>query len=778
MKWTYKERLAFRRRALLCRIWFSPLLILAVLTVVHRPAVAQQASVSGFVTDASNGQPLELVNVALQRDGEIVRGAVTNQDGLFSIAGLQPGTYRLAATFIGYNAHVDTLELDSGENRTYNIELQPVGEELEEVVVESERQGGAARVTAGQQTIRPADIESVPGPDISADLATYLTTQPGIVTTGDRGGQLFIRGGEPSQNLVQLDGIMLYQPFHIMGFYSAFPSDIINRVDVYAGGYGSQFGGWISSVIDVAGRNGNLRGYAGSGSVSPFLSSALIEGPIWPGRISVLASVRRSNIESGASQYLDEELPFSFGDAYAKVHGVVTDNIRASITGLSTFDRGSLTGEAGGVGQEQVSWRNDAVGLRLLMLPRIFAIMADLHVSYSRFETDLGRVGDPLRTSNVENTHVSLDATYFGEGLDVRAGSELRMHRLHSSVGGLFQNVELRFSTVPQWGSYITVAYDVGGGLNIQPGVRLQFYKVRFDPVLEPRIRAVWTRGVHEVSAAAGIYHQEILGISDRRDAASVFTVWASVPKGNRDLLNVLQGRPQRAAHAILGYRATPRPWVEMSVEGYYKHLSNIFISDWTAFPRLTTKLQPASGRSMGVDMRLELRTSKFYGYVNYGLSSTRYAAEDVSIQLWYGEESLDFRPPHDRRHQVNVVATTDLFGFGVSARWDFGSGLPFSQAVGFDGFVLVDDIEKVVATPGTRRVIYERPFNALLPTYHRLDFSVERSFEVGRADIALMGSIINVYDRRNIFFLDVFTLNRVDQLPFVPSLGLKVSFE
>ena len=740
-------------------------------------AWAQQASVSGFVADATNGQPLELVNVVLERDGSFVRGTATNQDGLYLIASLPPGTYRIEVRFVGYATRVDTLQLVAGAVSNYNVALEPTEEELGEVLVESERIGGAARVTAGQQTIRAADIEVVPGPDASGDLATYLATQPGIVTMGDRGGQLFIRGGEPSQNLIQVDGILLYQPFHIMGFYSAFPSDNINRVDIYAGGYGSRFGGWISSVIDISSRTGNMRRPSGSVSVSPFLSSARVEGPLWPNRVSLVASVRRSNIDAGVARYLDAPLPFSFGDVFGKAHAVLARNVRVSTTGLRTWDRGFLTGDTGGV-QEEIGWRNDAIGLRLLMLPRIFAIMADFHLSYSRLETELGPREDPLRRSYVENTHVAAEATYFGDGIDARAGSELRVTLLKSAIGGHFQNVELRYSTVPQWGSYMEFDFAVPGGLSIHPGIRMQFYKVRFDPFLEPRLRAVWQRGVHTLSAAWGLYHQEVLGINDRRDAASVFTVWSNVPKNNSNLLNVLQGRPQRAVHGILGYRATPSRSLEWSIEGYYRNLSNLFIPEWTSYPRLITKLQPARGRSVGVDVRVEFRRRWFYGYVNYGLSSTRYTAEDASIPLWYGEEALKFRPPHDRRHQLNVVASGELADFALRARWDVGSGLPFSRAVGFDGFMLVDDIERAVNAPSTRRVIYERPFNALLPVYHRLDLSVERTFSLGSVQLTLLGSVINAYDRRNIFYLDIFTLNRVDQLPFVPSLGMRLSFE
>ena len=171
------------------------------------------------------------------------------------------------------------------------------------------------------------------------------------------------------------------------------------------------------------------------------------------------------------------------------------------------------------------------------------------------------------------------------------------------------------------------------------------------------------------------------------------------------------------------------------------------------------------------------MRRPNLYGYVNYGFSSTEYEAEQATLLLWYGQETLSFRPPHDRRHQVNALLSGTLFDFDLSARWEFGSGLPFSRAIGFDGFALIDDITGAVRVPGARRVIYERPFNARLPTYHRLDVSVERTFPMGNVDLTVQGSVINLYDRRNLFYLDVFTLRRVDQLPLMPSFGIKVEF-
>lgn len=739
-------------------------------------AKSQSASLSGFVTDASNGQPLELVNVLLRDDDGIVRGTTTNRDGLYLIARIEPGEYVLEVSFIGYETLVDTLELVSDESEVRNVELAPRREGLDEVVVESDRIGGAAGVTAGHQSVRPADIEAVPGPDVQGDLVSYLSSQPGIVSTGDRGGQLFIRGGEPSQNLVQLDGILLYQPFHILGFYSAFPSDIINQVDVYAGGYGSRFGGRISSVIDISARRGNLRRYSGSVAASPFVSSAIAEGPLWNGA-SFLVSLRRSNLDQGASRYVDAPMPFEFGDSFAKLHTSVSTNSRASVTGLRTFDRGVLAEETGGVPPEEIRWTNDAVGVRYLILPRVVSIMADFHASYATHRIELGDPSAPARMSTIENTYVGVDATYFGDRIDAVAGTSLRTTKLHSRIGGLYQNLELRLATVSNWGSYLEFDIDTGGGFSIRPGVRAQFYRVRFSPYLEPRLRLVWQHGPHEVSSALGIYHQEIIGVSDRRDAASVFTVWTNIPRENLNIGDIRQGRIQRALHAILGYRVTASSRLELSVEGFYRRLSNLLVAEWTAFPQLTTRLQPASGRSFGADIRLELRHPRVYGFMNYGISSTRYVAESSTIEVWYGGEQAAFRPPHDRRHQINVVAGATLAGFDVSARWEFGSGLPFSRAIGFDGFALIDDVEKASEIPGTRRVIYERPYNAVLPTYHRLDLSVERTMQIDAFDVTVQGSAINTYDRRNLFYVDIFTLRRVDQLPFVPSIALKVAY-
>lgn len=742
------------------------------------PAYAQTATLRGFVSDASTGQALELVNVVIAPvEGGTARGGITSREGTYVLPGVRPGRYLLQASFIGYEAYRDTLALSPGEVRTLNVSLRPEAEALEEVLVQDERPDGPAGITAGQQTIRPAEIESVPAPGLSADLAGYLTTLPSVVTLGDRGGQLFIRGGEPSQNLVLLDGMVVYQPFHLLGFYSAFPAEVLKAADVYAGGFGARFGGRLSSVLDVSTREGNDRTYTGTVSVSPFVSALHVEGPIVPGVASLLVSGRRSFLEEGAQRLVSTPLPFAFGDALARLHVKPSPGTRLSATALTTFDRGVIAEAAEAGPADEIRWRNDGFSGRYLALPKASPFVGDVRVAYSRLRSEQGPAGAPERSSAVRDLRITATGTFYvGSNVATEAGMEVIALRFQNVLGGAFQDLVIDDTGFQNAAAFVEPEFTIPGtGLRIRTGLRFPVYRLDAFPRIEPRLRVVYGRGPHQLSLAAGLYQQEIVGVSDRRDAASVFTAWAYVKGvGARDE-DLTGGHLARSVHTVLGYRTTPRRGLDLSLEAYHKSASEIYVAEWTAFPRLTTKLQPARGRSYGVDARLSVAVRRVQGHLTYGYSNTRYEAYRARYRLWYGSESLRFRPPHDRRHQVNARLQASAGGFDLSASWYFGSGLPFSRVLGFGGFVLLDDPGVDVLQGGRQRVIYERPFNGILPTFHRLDVALERTFSLRSVDVTLQASAINLYDRRNVFYLDVFTLRRSDQLPFVPSFGLQV---
>ncbi len=746
------------------------LLLLILLSPWTGATWGQTASIRGFVTDADDGEALAGVNVILESDTGGLRGGVTDRDGIYSLTRITPGTYVLRFSFVGYTPRSDTLVFRAGQRLNLNASLQAATGVLEEVIVESQAESAAARVTAGLQTVSPMDMDILPAPDVSGDLASFLTTLPGVVTLGDRGGQYYIRGGEPSHNLTLLDGMYVYQPYHILGFYSAFSSDIIHQADIHTAGYGAPFTGRISSVIDIKSRNGDKRKYTGAVSLSPFISSVQVEGPLVHNKLSFLASARQSVVEQIAQSYVAQDMPYTFGDAFFKVHGQVSSNSQLSVSGLYTSDRGTIGLQSEDRILEEVGWRNAAAGLRYVVLPHALPFVAEVHLSYSFLETKQGPANDPVRRSEISGFQYAVHMNSFYQRTQWKWGLYWRAPRIIADLGGLFQDTEFGLSRRHKAGLYVEPEFYITSSLKARVTAIAELFPGQEDGYnhTEARVRAIWQQDEHEVSLGAGWYHQEVFGLSDRRDAANIFTAWRSAPAENLS----------RSVHALAGYRVSPSPWLELSVETYYKQLKDLFIAEWTAYPRFTSRLQRADGRAMGVELRAEVRRQKFYGYVNYGLSSVRYISKQPSAALWFGSEKFEFRPPHDRRHQLNVVATTRIADIDISARWNFGSGRPFTQVYGFDGFLLLDGALNLFTAPDDQRVIYGLPFDALLPAYHRLDISLEREFVFERFVLTGQAGVINAYNRRNLFALDLFTSERNYQLPIVPIAGIRIDLD
>ena len=745
------------------------LLLLIALSVWSGIAIGQTASIRGFVTDADDLEALVGVNVVLESDTGGLRGGVTDSDGIYNLTRIPAGTYVLRFSFVGYTAWSDTLVFQTGQRLNLNIALQTSPAMLEEAIVEAELEAGAARVTAGLQTISPKDMDLLPTPDVSGDLASFLTTLPGVVTLGDRGGQYYIRGGEPSHNMTLIDGMYVYQPYHILGFYSAFSSDIIHQADIHTAGYGAPFTGRISSVIDIRSRNGDKRNYTGAASIAPFVSSAQIEGPLIYNRLSFMASARQSVVKQIAQHYIAQETPYTFGDAFLKVHGQISSNSQLSISAIYTNDRGSIGLESADKILEEVGWRNAAIGLRYVVLPRALPFVAEIQLSYSYLKTDQGPANNPVRWSRISGFQYAVHMNSFYQRTQWKWGLYWRAPQVTAHLGGLFQDLEVGVSRRHKAGIYLEPDFYITSELRARlTGIAEVFPGQEDRNNFEARARVIWQRREHEVSLGAGWYHQEIFGLNDRRDATNIFTSWRSAPTE----------KLSRSIHALTGYRVSPYPWLELSAETYYKQLSDLFIAEWTAYPRFTSRLQRADGRAMGIELRAEVRQPRLYGYINYGLSSVRYTSKQPSAELWFGSESLEFRPPHDRRHQLNVVATTRVSGIDISVRWNFGSGRPFNHVYGFDGFVLLDGIQNLFTVPDDQRVIYGQPFQGLLPTYHRLDVSLEREFVLDKFILTAQVGVINAYNRRNLFALDLFTTERNYQLPIVPVAGLRIDFD
>ncbi len=749
--------------------WTFLLLVLAVGQASGpSDAEAQEAAVQGFLIDSVTSRPLEGATVVLQQAGQEVREVLSDRNGLFQVPGLSPGNYLLRITLFGYIDHEERIQLDGGELRTANRRLVPSPVALEGIEV-SARHPGAVKRELGRQTITSRDLERIPTPAASADLVSYLQTQPGVVGTGDRGGQLFVRGGTASENLTLMDGMIVYQPFHITGFFSAFPADLVDKAEFFPGGFGPRYTGRISSVLDVRMRDGNRNERAVTASVSPFLAEAVAEGPLGPkeNRLSYIVSLRRSLIEETSPWLLGEKQPLAFNSQYARFSQLSKDGgSRCAFTLMRTHDRGGLDPEDR---RSRVGWTNGLVGGRCNTLAG--ETFVEARFGWAGLSSEAITRGASEFTSSVNRV--------FGEGDFSRLIGSMRLNTgLYMHMEGASYNLQQLLAAdgkqEDDWvtgGAWAEMEIPLGGGLRILPGAALSAMTQRRASV-EPRLRASWRVGGledAELSGALGIYEQRLAGIADRRDASSVFTAWVRTPKGSR----------MRALHAQASWQQSLGASFSYSIDGYFRRMHDLSVTTWSTVARFTPDLSLADGRSYGADARMEYRRGPLYLFGAYAYSWTEYRSAQADFGVWFGEPVQTFHPPHDRRHQASALASLQLGRYTLGARWEFGSGFPFTRPLGFDELIRFPtdktQLPRVTRTPGETRVLLDRPYNGRMPPTHHLDLSVKRSMPIGSRELELQAGVINAYDQTNIFYYDVFTNRRIDQLPFAPYLSVKI---
>jgi hypothetical protein len=735
----------------------------AALTVVAAPA--QQASVQGIVIDRSTAQPLLGASVVLDQGGREVRSILTDRSGLYQIARLTPGLYRLRIVLLGYSPHEETIDLSAAGVLTANRALAPDPLQLEGVNVTHQGPGAVDREMGGQ-TITAPDLGRIPTPAAGGDLASYLRTLPGVVSTGDRGGQLFIRGGTPTENLVLMDGMLVYQPFHITGFFSVFPEELVHRADFFAGGFGPKYSGRTSSVLDVQMRDGNRNEPAVAGSLGPFLAEAVVEGPLFgqAQRSAYIVSARRSLLRETSPWLLGEDQRLGFDSFYGKVSSFGSDGAsRCSLTGMHTNDRGGLDPDDEA---SRVDWSNVLFGGRCTSLAG--ETFVEGTVAFSR----------------VTSHAITRGASEFSSAtslFSMRGDFSRTVGRVRLNFGA-FSNVEavrhdfLEFRSSDQtsdsWqggGLHAEAEIPLGQRFRLLPGATGSWYPASFSPTLEPRLRLSWQPpglGDGEVSAAVGLYRQRIAGISDRRDVSSVFTAWMSPP----------DGRGTDAIHAQASWQQPLTDGLFWSIDGYYRWMSNVPVATWSTVASFTPDLSVADGVAHGADTRLELRRGRFYGFAAYGYGWMEYETSQESFGVWFGEPVQRYQPPHDRRHQANALASLDRGPYTFAARWEIASGFPFTRPVGFDEwFDFRHSLPNVIGRYGQTRLHLDRPYNGRLPPTHRLDLSAARRFTVRTRRLELHAGVINAYDQSNMFYYDIFSDRRIDQLPFAPYLSLRL---
>ncbi|MGZ4090134.1 MAG: carboxypeptidase-like regulatory domain-containing protein, partial [Bacteroidia bacterium] len=251
---------------------------LLILLVFFASAYLSQTTgtVKGFLYDKANGEPVPFSNVYFK--GTTI-GGNTDLNGFFNITRIPPGQYTLLITSLDFDTIREVVSVKAGEILTKKYFANKGGIKLEEVEVSTNSTEKVENTTVAVQKIDPILITKLPSVG-EPDIAQYLQVLPGVVFTGDQGGQLYIRGGLPVQNKVLLDGLIVYNPFHSIGLFSVFDNDIMKHADVYSAGFGAEYGGRTSSIMDITTRDGNKKRISGKIGFSTFGGKATLEGPL------------------------------------------------------------------------------------------------------------------------------------------------------------------------------------------------------------------------------------------------------------------------------------------------------------------------------------------------------------------------------------------------------------------------------------------------------------------------------------------------------------------
>ena len=764
------------------------LLLLIISTFAYFFATAQTGSVKGFIYDKDNGEPVIFSPVFLKGTGY---GTTTDINGFYSITKVPVGNYKLAASAIGFDTlYADITITDDGVvSKQFQLSKRVIN--LKSVEVSAEREAQKTEVRISVQKITPKDIKIVPSVGGEPDLAQYLQVLPGVVFSGDQGGQLYIRGGTPIMNKVLLDGMVIYNPFHSIGLFSVFDTDILRNADVYTGGFNAEYGDRISSVMDITTKDGNKKRVSGKISGSTFGSKALVEGPIKKqndnggGSTSFLLSFKNSYLDQSSKTFYDYVntndggLPYSFQDIYGKVSMNGENGSKLNVFGYNFTDDAKFRDIA------TIGWKSSGFGSNFILVPKGSNTLMEGVFAFSQYKIKQQEASDKPRSSGVNGFNMGLNFVSYNNKDELKYGFEVlgfRTEYLAYTITGL-KNEQIENTT--EFGSFIK--YRITRKKFVfEPSMRIQYYASLSEFSPEPRFGFKWNASdKFRVKLAGGMYSQNLLSTSSDRDVVNLFYGFLSGPETLPSEFNgkAVTSHLQKARDLVLGTEFDLTKHLDLNVETYIKDFNQLTnINRDKVYPdNGTYSNEPdyktkdyivESGKAYGADVVLKYEYKKLYLWAVYSLG---FVTRNDGIRT--------YSPHFDRRHNVNLVGS---YTFGkrldweFNVRWNYGSGFPFTKTAGFYEYLnfsggLYTDPNTANGYLGTS---YGELNDGRLPDYHRLDVSVKKTFYVGKnSNIEVIGSVINVYNRENIFYFDRVRFKRVNQLPTIPSLGVNMSF-
>jgi hypothetical protein len=760
-------------------------------------------AVQGRVWD-EEGSPIPGVLVRLLRGGDegALRAAETDDLGYFHIGPVGAGEYLLEAGRLGFATKSREIEVRSGRRLTVDFTLSTVAIEVEGISVEAERSRDRIRFEeeagATVRELAGAEIKAIPGL-VEADPLRAVEVLPGVVTTSDFSSSFNVRGGSADQNLILLDGLPIFNPTHLGGFFSVFNADMIDRAELQSGGFPARFGGRVSSVLDVQTDPGNGT-FQGNAGVSLLATRVALGGGV-PSRWREAVGLRNAQWRvSGRRSYFDQllkpvlEFPYHLTDLQGIFRGWTRGGNRLTITaytGRDVLDLGKLDAEDFPL-RINWDWGNDLLGGSWTH-PRRDGGWVEVRGGFSRFSSGLAfpdfddtEVRSLIRQLSLETDweiRPSPDLTLTTGG----GTRDLGFDNFFATGGTVFAEGEGRGTELF---GYVQAAWSPLRNWLLELGVRGDRWSPsQGSPVhlLSPRISAKRFLAGSEwaVKLSAGRYTQFLHSIRDEELPLGL-DIW--VLAGNR--------APHLVSDQIqVGLEGYPHAGWFASVEGYYRAFDGVATTNFADDPNdELDDFLAGTGTSYGADFFLRRSSGVTTGWLAVSWLWATRSFPDFLSGLDPAPE-VTYPPIFDRRLDVDLVLQRDLGrGLELGLRWNFGTGLPYTRPLGSYAYLsprVLPGLGSEWRTPDEEDEDAERAYGVVLsdrnaaryPARHRLDVSLrwELQREWGRMTPYL--NVLNLYDRRNVLFY-FYEFEKtppvrtgISMFPFLPTLGLEVSF-
>ncbi|MDR0364531.1 MAG: TonB-dependent receptor [Bacteroidales bacterium] len=768
--------------------WFKRLFLFTLLIFVIQTILAQSGQIRGFIYDKANGEPVIYTNVYFKGTST---GTISDVNGYYAITKIPEGNYTLTIRAMGYESFEEEVFIGKNDLITKNIYLAPSIFTLEAVDITAEQEEKITETRISVISVSPKEIEKIPSVGGQSDFAQYLQVIPGIIFTGDQGGQLYIRGGSPIQNKVMMDGMTIFNPFHSIGLFSVFETDLIRSANVYTGGFNANYGGRISSIMDISIRDGNKKRQSGKIQASTFGANLMTEGPLVKMKgenaaaLTYVLSAKGSFLEQSSAvlyPYVDtitRNLPFSYIDVYGKMTFSAANGSKFSLFGFYYDDMVNNYKKL-----VDYRWNTFGGGFNFVVMPERSSTLFEGRVTLSKYCTEMSehQYSGASRYSDIFNLTLGMDLNYFFGKSDLKWGFEINA----GNTNYVYNHYTMKASGLKDNNTEFAVYTKykgIFGKFIVEPGFRLQWYAALNEFSPEPRLSLKYNITPNlRLKASGGLYSQNLIAAASDRDVVNLFYGFLGsvqdFPKEFRG--DQMTSCLQKAHHVVGGIEYDLDKHVVMNLEGYFKNftqLTNLNRNKIYPTGEVDKPLYERSdfiiedGKAYGMDFSIKVDYDQLYIWAAYSLA-----------YVDRRDEFITYNPHYDRRHNLNLLAT---YAWGkardweVSARWNFGSGFPYTPVAGFCERLHFEDINfDYLFQNGELIALYGDIYTKRLLPYHRLDLNLKKKFFLGQySTLELDLGVTNVYNRDNIFYYAVITKTVVNQLPILPSFGLCFRF-